>query len=306
MMKHTFLTLIVTCALVIQLNAQTPFDSFAPEATRPMLEIEESTNTTSDSILYTIVADMQSQMLLLVDVSTAKIVATMPITDDIRKWLSVDPLADKYIYISPYAYCSWNPINKIDPDGREEWELDVNTGKFQNIGDKGGSTTDYYHVGTYDGDKFSSYSDFTIERGDGAINSFRIQETDKSTISAFHIPETNTAGYILERPGPDTEESGQSLRIPAGQYCLRENPYSSFPGVPRLYLQNEGKEGAFDKRGILIHVGNYPKDSKGCLLPGSSYATDFVGNSGNTLKNIIKYVKNTGWNCKLNIYNAFK
>lgn len=40
-------------------------------------------------------------------------------TDDIRKWLSVDPLADKYPNISPYAYCGWNPVKYVDPDGRE-------------------------------------------------------------------------------------------------------------------------------------------------------------------------------------------
>ena len=34
-------------------------------------------------------------------------------------WLSVDPMADKYPSISPYAYCAWNPIRLIDPDGRE-------------------------------------------------------------------------------------------------------------------------------------------------------------------------------------------
>ena len=34
-------------------------------------------------------------------------------------WLSVDPMADKYPSISPYAYCNWNPIKLIDPDGRE-------------------------------------------------------------------------------------------------------------------------------------------------------------------------------------------
>ena len=33
-------------------------------------------------------------------------------------WLSVDPLADKYPYISPYAYCNWNPIKYVDPDGK--------------------------------------------------------------------------------------------------------------------------------------------------------------------------------------------
>ena len=221
-------------------------------------------------------------------------------------WLSVDPLSDKYPHISPYAYCGWNPVNKIDPDGREEWSLDINTGKFQNIGDKGGSITDYYSVGTYEGEKFSSYSNYEIERGDGAINSFRIQETDKSTISAFHIPEENTSGFILERPGPDTSESGQSLRIPAGQYGLHANDGSHYPGAPRLYLPNEGIEGNFDKRGILIHVGNYPEDSKGCLLPGSIRTKDFVGHSGKTLPMISGYCVSKKWMVKLNIFNAFK
>ena len=32
-------------------------------------------------------------------------------------WLSVDPMTDKYPRISPYAYCAWNPIKLIDPDG---------------------------------------------------------------------------------------------------------------------------------------------------------------------------------------------
>ena len=38
-------------------------------------------------------------------------------------WLSVDPLADKYPNISPYAYCAWNPIKLVDPDGREIYIL---------------------------------------------------------------------------------------------------------------------------------------------------------------------------------------
>ncbi len=34
-------------------------------------------------------------------------------------WLSVDPLSDKYPNISPYAYCAWNPIKFVDPDGKD-------------------------------------------------------------------------------------------------------------------------------------------------------------------------------------------
>ena len=33
-------------------------------------------------------------------------------------WLSPDPLLDKYPQISSYAYCEWNPMRYVDPDGR--------------------------------------------------------------------------------------------------------------------------------------------------------------------------------------------
>ena len=38
----------------------------------------------------------------------------------ITTWLSPDPLLDKYPSISSYAYCNWNPIGFVDPDGREK------------------------------------------------------------------------------------------------------------------------------------------------------------------------------------------
>jgi RHS repeat-associated protein len=35
-------------------------------------------------------------------------------------WNTVDPLAEKYYSISPYAYCAGNPVKYIDPNGKEK------------------------------------------------------------------------------------------------------------------------------------------------------------------------------------------
>ncbi len=91
-------------------------------------------------------------------------------------WLSVDPMADKYPSISPYAYCAWNPVKLVDPDGRDIWKLD-NLGNvvdhiecndydcFHIVNDKGEiiSSSNYYEFGTIselclDGQSNTSFS----------------------------------------------------------------------------------------------------------------------------------------------------
>ena len=41
-------------------------------------------------------------------------------------FLTIDPLCERYPWISPYAYCSNNPVNRIDPDGRADRRLGPN------------------------------------------------------------------------------------------------------------------------------------------------------------------------------------
>ena len=43
----------------------------------------------------------------------------------LARWDRIDPLCEKYYGVSPYAYCANNPVNKIDPDGKE-WNYIIN------------------------------------------------------------------------------------------------------------------------------------------------------------------------------------
>ena len=47
-------------------------------------------------------------------------------TPDVGRFTTIDPMAEKYYNISPYAYCANNPINVIDPNGMDIWDIDVN------------------------------------------------------------------------------------------------------------------------------------------------------------------------------------
>ena len=46
-------------------------------------------------------------------------------SDLMTGWLSVDPMADKYPSLSPYAYCAWNPVKLVEPDGEDIWEFNI-------------------------------------------------------------------------------------------------------------------------------------------------------------------------------------
>ena len=40
------------------------------------------------------------------------------------RWLSADPMLEKYMGMSPYNYCAGNPVRYVDPDGKERYVTD--------------------------------------------------------------------------------------------------------------------------------------------------------------------------------------
>ena len=62
------------------------------------------------------------------------------------RWFVPDPLAEKYVSMSPYMYCGGNPIMYFDPDGRDPIYAKNFWGKIKQIGDDGQNSTGSYLV----------------------------------------------------------------------------------------------------------------------------------------------------------------
>jgi hypothetical protein len=95
--------------------------------------------------------------------------------------------------------------------------------------------------------------------------------TKASTIGPLEIDGEHTC-FILELPWNDNKHDISC--IPLGKYkvVLAKSPKRDYI-VPLL-------QGVPGRDGIEIHIGNYPHDTHGCLLPGITTGSDFVGQSG--------------------------
>lgn len=116
------------------------------------------------------------------------------------------------------------------------------------------------------------------------LNLKRIKQMGETTLGKLTIEGVSKSWFVLEPAGPDSIIEGSDKRIKAGTYKLL--PYSS-PKYPNVYeLRNVP-----GRTYILIHAGNYHKDTLGCLMPGKTWGSVakshyYVGNSKSALKEI--------------------
>ena len=61
-------------------------------------------------------------------------------------WLAPDPLSEKYYPVSPYVYCAGNPVNFVDPTGKDIWDkiFGFLVGYITNIIPGSGFVRDWY------------------------------------------------------------------------------------------------------------------------------------------------------------------
>ena len=188
-MKRLILFLSIAAFFTLSTLAQTPYDNFAPEqSVKSMIEMPETqfkvVNPDSNSEIHSIEFDKNTLSLNLLNESDS-VLKSIILNPNEKKFTSIDPLAEKYYHISPYAYCMNNPVRFIDPTGQDVWEINSQGEIINRIEDK---TQDAFYTVTQDAD--GNYQrTYTID-SDGNIN-YNSISFEYGTVTAVRTPTIN-------------------------------------------------------------------------------------------------------------------
>ena len=140
-------------------------------------------------------------------------------------WNSVDPMVDKYPSLSPYAYCAWNPVKLVDPDGRDGVCKVSNTNKTLTV-----SANYYVRIGEV----------LRTNREMGYMYSFK----DVAKMQKSINDQLNDAKYIVS----EGEYSGYSVVFDLRFIPVASQDYADIENRQRDYFKGVSISNFFQKR----------------------------------------------------------
>ncbi|MGD9493435.1 MAG: RHS repeat-associated core domain-containing protein [Bacteroidales bacterium] len=129
---------------------------------------------------------------------------------DLSVWLSVDPMSDKRSWISPYNYCQWNPVGRVDPTGALDWEPVVSNGRIYLKAEKGDNaeTLKQFFGGSENAKKYIDESHLNNDKQYQGGELIKFKGTDKFSRAIQHArenPDKYVDGYNPETIMPDDD-----------------------------------------------------------------------------------------------------
>jgi hypothetical protein len=156
--------------------------------------------------------------------------------ENTSRFLTPDPLAEKYPQLSPYAYCANNPVRYIDPDGRDIWEINAFGEIIKRMKDKTqdafymvakDAEGNYQRTFTTDADGNKNYNSISFKYGTVTSVQEKSVKTNvgEVTLTMFNIKGDDNATRLFEfMSNPDittnvewshdkigTEKSGKNI-----------------------------------------------------------------------------------------------
>jgi len=136
------------------------------------------------------------------------------------RFTSVDPLAEKHYDMSPYAYCGGNPVNRIDPDGRD-WYMNEKTGALyynKNQSDKSITYKKQQYTKVGENDMMGKMGK-TTEKNYNSKDSQRLANKNGFNINPMQEVQDKTTIKISDKNSPASIKSDQ-YKVVVEKYAI--------------------------------------------------------------------------------------
>ena len=223
----------------------------------------------------------------------------------IPRWNSMDPLAEKYYSISPYVYCAGNPVNLVDRDGKDVWEIDSDGIIVRRIND---TNRDAFYLvekdinGNYirrtTKDKDGKDKEISIEFAYKTIVKDNIVDQEGST--SFSTKDVTSGASLFKFFSDNLSKEVGLVTTSKKGYILMQKSENSV--AIDAFAQKLDERGAFVQAVIHSHPGNTPPSGFSRVLEPSdkTSAARFSKSKGIRIDHYVYSPKNQS----LTLYDA--
>lgn len=158
--------------------------------------------------------------------------------------MSIDPLCEKYYWISPYAYSLNNPIKYVDPDGRSTWVFQNSDGTYRVMG--GDLEDKDYNIYVY-----------TLDKDNGLVRGNSIGVT--TSMTSFYNTDTNNGqgSWVKDATIDPNDKSGENFfnNIIGNTPSLEDYMKNATGGMPYDFKATNGTNQRMYKKEVDFYRG---------------------------------------------------